>query len=90
MIIIGWIVWAFVAFLAITFPIGIYGKFKKGEGVQKATIYQTIAFIIIAIVFLLTDWNKLHIIWVAALSFIIMSFLAYSIGWRKGMDKYRE
>lgn len=90
MVIIGWIVWAFVAFLAVTFPIAIYQKHKKNEAVQIATVVQTICFAIITIIFILSGWNKLHILWIAPLSFVIASILAYSIGWARGTKEPKE
>jgi len=86
--IIGWVIWAFVTFLAITFPIGIYTKYKHGKSVQGATILQTIVLMIIAVVFFFSSWNKLHIIWVVLLSLFIMSLLAYNSGRRKGAREY--
>lgn len=68
--IIGWIAWVVVAFFAVTFVIGLRRYEKSGHGFQWATATQAMFFCIIAVLFLLYDWNKLHIIWVAPLSFV--------------------
>jgi hypothetical protein len=74
--ILGWAVWALVAFLALSWSFGIRDYARKGESVPVATAVQTLFFWVIAVVFLFAGRSKLHILWVAPLGFITSFFLA--------------
>jgi len=73
--IFGWIVWGIVAFLAVSFAWGCRSYAKAGQGFQWATGVQTFFWWIIAIIFLIFKWNKLHILWVAPIAFFSAQFL---------------
>jgi len=63
--IIGWTVWGMVVFLAVSFAWGHRFYSKSGQVFQCAIGIQTFFWWIIAILFLIFEWNKLHIIWIA-------------------------
>lgn len=73
--IIGWAVWGMVAFFAISFASGCRSYAKSGQGFQWATGVQTFFLWLIAIIFLIFEWNKLHIIWIAPIAFFSAQFL---------------
>ena len=74
--VIGWIAWAVVAFLALTFAYGCRRYTAAGQGFQWATGIQTLFWLVISVVFLLTPLNKLHIIWLLPLGFFSAQFIA--------------
>lgn len=73
--IIGWLIWSIIAFLAISFAFGCRTYAKTGEAFQWTTGVQTFFFWLIAILFLIFDWNKLHILWVTPVAFFGAQFL---------------
>lgn len=73
--IIGWIVWGILFFLAISFAFSCRVYAKSGKEFQWATGVQTFFFWIIAILFLIFEWNKIHILWVAPTAFFVAQFL---------------
>ena len=74
-IIIGWIVWGIVAFLAISFACGCRSYSKSGQGFQWTTGVQTFFWWVIAILFLIFEWNKLHMLWIAPILFFFAQLL---------------
>jgi hypothetical protein len=74
--IIGWVVWGIVAFLAVTFAWGCRSYAKSNQGFQWATGVQTFFLWVIAILFIYFEWNKLHILWVAPISFFSAQLFA--------------
>jgi len=74
--IIGWIIWAMLAFFAASFAFGCRTYMKSGQSFQWATGIQTFFFWLIAILFLVFGWNKLHILWVTPVAFFAAQFLA--------------
>src|SRR3989337_3188578 len=73
---IGWIIWGTLVFFAINWTFGVIYYLKTKKKVTKATILQTVSFWIIAIVFLLTSWNKLHLIWLVPLIYLAERILS--------------
>lgn len=74
--VIGWIAWAVVAYLAVTFAYGCRRYAATGQGFQWATAVQTFFWWLISVVFLLTSLNKLHIIWLLPVGFFSAQFIA--------------
>ncbi|MFA5027483.1 MAG: hypothetical protein WC713_06365, partial [Candidatus Methylomirabilota bacterium] len=74
--VLGWIVWGVVAFLAVTFACGCRRNTAAGQGFAWASGVMTLFWWLIAIVFLVTPLNKLHIIWLIPLGFFGASFIA--------------
>jgi hypothetical protein len=74
--VIGWIAWLVVAYLALTFAYGCRKYAAAGQGFQWVTGVQTFFWWVIAVVFLVTPLNKLHIIWLVPLGFFSAQFIA--------------
>jgi hypothetical protein len=73
--IVGWIVWAIVVYLALTFAWGCRTYMKAGCGFQWATGVQTFYLWVIALLFVIFDWSKLHMLWVTPILFFSAQFL---------------
>ena len=69
--IIGWIIWGILALLALSFVFSCRVYAQSGKEFQWATGVQTFFFCIIAILFLIFEWNKLHILWITLAAFFI-------------------
>jgi len=75
--IIGWIIWGLLVFFAISWAFGCRTYAKSGQGFQLATGVQTFYFWIIAFLFLVFEWNKLHILWVTPIAFFTANLLVH-------------
>lgn len=73
--IIGWTAWLFTAFLALSLTWGCRTANRKGLGFQQATAVQTLFWWVVALIFLFTPLNKLHILWLLPVLFCLASFL---------------
>ena len=73
--IIGWIIWAVLAYQAVGFAYGCRTYTKSGQGFQWATGIRTFFFWLIVILFLIFDWSKLHILWIAPIAYLAAPFL---------------
>jgi hypothetical protein len=74
--VIGWIAWAGVVYLALTFAYRCRKYAAAKQGFQWATGVQTFFWWLIGVVFLLTQLNKLHIIWLVPVGFFGAQFIA--------------
>lgn len=72
----GWIIWGILVFFALSFAFGCRTYMKRGQGFQMATGVQTFFFWIIAILFVLFGWNKLHILWLFPVAFFTAQFFS--------------
>lgn len=68
--IISWLIWGILVWFAVSWAIGCRVYVKSGRGIQWATASQTLFLCIISILFLIFDWNKLHILWIAPISIL--------------------
>jgi hypothetical protein len=77
--IIGWIVWGIVTFLAIALTRGWVRRSysRQGKAYQMATWVQTFFLWVIVILFLVFEWNKLHLIWIAPILFFSAQVLVF-------------
>ncbi len=75
--IIGWIIWVILAFLAVSCAFGCRTDAKSGRNFQLATGVQTFFFWVIATLFLVFGWNKLHILWVTPVAYFTAQFLVF-------------
>ncbi len=73
---IGWIVWWINAYLAYNFASGVRNWSKAGKRVTEAGVVQSFLFLLIAIVFLVTSWNKINIIWLIPVVIVGGNFIA--------------
>ena len=73
---IGWIARVFVACLALTLADGCRRYAAADQGFQWGTRVQTFLWWAIAIAFLITRLNKLHLIWLLSPAFFSAQFIA--------------
>jgi len=76
--IIGWVAWTFSTYLALSFAYGCRRMIRSGRSFQWATAVQTFFWWVIAVVFLFTPFNKLHILWLLPVLFFGAQFLVLS------------
>ncbi len=74
--IIGWIIWGIITLWAIILVLASRASAKLGQTLQPAAGATILFLWIIVVLFCLFDWNKLHILWLAPLSFFTAHFLA--------------
>lgn len=73
--IIGWVAWTFSAYLALTWAYSCRRMVRSGQSFQWATAVQTFFCWVIAVVFLFSSLNKLHILWLLPVLFFGAQFL---------------
>lgn len=73
--IVGWILWCIVGWLTLSFSYGCRRAIKGGKNFHIATGVQTFLWLLIVIIFLFTNWNKLHILWLIPVVFLGSSFI---------------
>lgn len=71
---IGWILWTIIAFLALGWSYGCRHALASGEPPQWGTAVLTLFWWVLAVTFLCLRVNKLHILWAAPVAFVA-SFL---------------
>ena len=79
--IIGWVAWTFSAYLALSFAYGCRKTVRSRSFYYPLlwpTAVQTFFWWVIAIVFLFTPFNKLHILWLLPALFFGAQFLVHS------------
>ena len=76
--ILEWVVWSILALLCIDFARGCY-VYWRTRGVQRNSIYITIYFWILAFIFLVRPYNKLHILWAAPVGAVLVAILGNTI-----------
>lgn len=69
--VIGWIIWGIVAFWALSWTIGCRTNMRSQEGLQMATAVLTFFWWVVAILFLIFDWSRLHILSIAPAAFVM-------------------
>ena len=74
--ILGWVLWSFVAVLALSFAHGWRVQARAGQPTTFMTGLQTLLLSVVAFVFLVSPVSKLHIFWVLPLVFF-RPFLFY-------------
>jgi hypothetical protein len=72
---VGWLIWAAAAFFAFSLSFGCRRYAQAGQNFSWMTAVQAFFFCVIAILFLVFAWNKLHILWIAPLAFLFGQFL---------------
>jgi hypothetical protein len=81
MLILGWIVWAIAASIAVGFIFCMRGDAKKEQPIHILQVFQTVLMISIVTIFVLEPWNKLHLIWLLPASFVgaFLGFIVFRI-----------
>lgn len=69
--IFGWILYIAVVLYAISGITYIWNASRAGGSVSQMGLFQWALSVIIAVIFGLTDINKLHIIWISLVGFIV-------------------
>lgn len=75
---IGWIVWACAAFTAITFIFWSRRKAQTGQTYTWPTAIFGLSVWMLAIIFLFTSWDKLHLLWLLPTAFVGSSILFFT------------
>lgn len=86
--IFGWLLWAFVLYIAVTWSYGVVAYLRRYGGVTYASIFQAMFAWIVAVVFLVFDWNKLHLIWLIPLVWVASLLLQDVAAARGSADAY--
>jgi hypothetical protein len=73
---VGWLAWAVGVFLAVSWTIGCRKKARSSEGFSWAAGIQVLSFYAVSLVFLVFDWNKLHIVWLLPIIIFGAPFIA--------------
>lgn len=73
--IIGWVIWILLVLLFFSLVLGCRNSAKSGKNFQWATGTQALFLFLIAILFLIFDWKKLHILWIAPSGFFLAQIL---------------
>lgn len=82
--IIGWTAWGIVVLVASLLSYGCRSHVKHGQYFNLGAGVQMLCFWVIVFLFLIFEWNKLHILWIAPLSFIVTSlFFSYLLAFAK-------
>lgn len=74
---LGWVVWAIAVLLAASWAYGLRAYARAGKHFTTATAVQTLFLWVISIGFLISDYNKLHILWLGPVSFVAAQFIAF-------------
>jgi hypothetical protein len=75
LIILGWIIWAIIALLALSWAFGLRTYTRKGMSVPTAMAVQTLFLWVIVLFFFFFHFSKLHILWAAPVCFIASIYL---------------
>jgi len=67
--IVRWVLWCIVLWFALSFSYGCRRVIEQGKDFHRITAVQAFLWCIIAIVFLFSDVEKLHILWLIPLVF---------------------
>jgi hypothetical protein len=67
--IVGWIVWAGVVYLALTWAYGARKMLAEEGNFTKAAAVQTFFWWLLAVLFLFVPYSKLHLLWLVPVAF---------------------
>ncbi len=82
--IIGWTAWGIVVLVAGLLSYGCRSHVKHRQYFNLGAGVQMLCFWVIVILFLIFEWNKLHLLWIAPLSFLVTSlFFSYLLAFAK-------
>jgi hypothetical protein len=79
---IEWCIWAVLALVTLSFWLGIIGSLARQRPFTYAVVIQATAFSVLLIVLYLNpQWNKLHIVWIAPAVFFLAPRLVVAYVW---------
>jgi hypothetical protein len=85
--IFGWIVWAAVLVIAAMLTYGL----SQARTVTRGTLFLILAlWIELAALLLKSEWNKLHLLWLVAVTLLAMTIYSFSMGWQAGRSREQE
>ena len=77
---IGWVAWGVVAFLALAWAYACRNAMASGEPPQWSSVVLTLFWWVVALAFLFSHANKLHILWAAPAPFVLSFFVSPPMG----------
>jgi len=78
---LGWIVYGAVVIFAVSGLLFVFQAARTGGAVTQMGLFQWAAAIACVVAFAVTDWNKLHLIWIVPAGYLVsFSTLGRSIG----------
>lgn len=83
--IVGWVLWSAVAVFALQGLIYQAQAASRGRAVTRPGLFQFAAAMTLAIAFLATDWNKLHLAWLIPAAWVLsFTRVGAGVGWVVG------
>jgi amino acid transporter len=79
-LIVGWILWCVVVLLALGWAYGLRNIAASGQPQTWGTVVLALFWWVIALVFLFSHANKLHILWAAPVAFVLSFLVAPPVG----------
>lgn|GEM_PF-5531033 len=73
--VVGWIIWSIIFVLALSWTFGVRKYVSKGVDIPHAVSVQLLFLWGIVLVFRVSSFSKLHILWVAPTCFIASLYL---------------
>jgi len=69
--VVGWILWAVGLFFGLSFAYGVRTYVRTGQGVQQATVNQTMLMLGAVVAVPLLDFSPFHLLWLLPVAFIL-------------------
>jgi len=76
--VLRWVLWGIVAVISISWAIGCRTYVARNQSLQWGTIASTMLLCTMTVLFIIFDWNKLHILWIAPLIIFVPQFIILS------------
>lgn len=69
--VVGWILWAGGLFLGLSWAYGVRTSVRTGQGVQQATVNQTMLMLSAVVAVPLIGFSPFHLVWLLPVAFIV-------------------
>lgn len=69
--VLGWILWAVGLLLGLSWAYGVRSYVRTGQGVQQATVNQTMLMLAAVLAVLLLNFSPFHLLWLLPVVFIV-------------------
>ena len=69
--VVGWILWAVGLFFGLSWASGVRTYVRTGQGVQQATVNQTMLMLGAVVAVPLLDFSPFHLLWLLPVAFIV-------------------
>ncbi len=80
--ILGWLLWVFTAFIAVTWTVGVVRYMRTPAGVSYGSIFQAMLAWMLILTFVFSSLNKLHLLWLIPVCWFGSLVLQMSIAMR--------